>query len=116
MVLDTALLNTHHYKVHIKGKVGPSRERSSTLPLHLGVVATQKGAFGSPLTTVASEDSTSFQKIEEKEILYRKRHCETNQNLFLCLKLFVLCINVVFIFMCLPTVRPPASYHENYSS
>ena len=32
MVLDTSLLNTQHYKVHIKGKVEHSRERSSTLP------------------------------------------------------------------------------------
>ena len=31
MVLDTYLLNTQHYKVHIKGKVEQSRERSSIL-------------------------------------------------------------------------------------
>ena len=31
MVLDTSLLNTQQYKVHIKGKVEQSRERSSTL-------------------------------------------------------------------------------------
>ena len=31
MVLDTSLLNTQHYKVHIKGKVEQSRERSCTL-------------------------------------------------------------------------------------
>ena len=29
IVLDTAMLNTQHYKVRIKGKVGQSRERSS---------------------------------------------------------------------------------------
>ena len=29
MVLDTALLNTQQYKVHIKGKLEQSRERSS---------------------------------------------------------------------------------------
>ena len=28
MVLDAALLNTHHYKVRIKSKVEPSREVS----------------------------------------------------------------------------------------
>ena len=33
------------YKVRIKGKVEESRERSSTLPLHLGLVAIEKGAF-----------------------------------------------------------------------
>ena len=32
MVLDTALLNTQQYQVHIKGKVEKSRERSSALP------------------------------------------------------------------------------------
>ena len=32
MVLDISLLNILQYKVHIKGKVEQSRERSSTLP------------------------------------------------------------------------------------
>ena len=32
MVLEACLLDTQQYKVHIKGKVEPSRERSSTLP------------------------------------------------------------------------------------
>ena len=32
MVLDTSLLNTHYYKVRIKGKVEQSRERSSAFP------------------------------------------------------------------------------------
>ena len=31
MILDTSLLNTQQYKVHIKGKVEQSRERSSAL-------------------------------------------------------------------------------------
>ena len=31
-VLDTSLLNTQQYKVHIEGKVEQSRERSSALP------------------------------------------------------------------------------------
>ena len=31
MVLDSALLNTHHYKVRIKGKVEQAREWSSAL-------------------------------------------------------------------------------------
>ena len=50
MVLDTTLLNTQHYKVRFKGKVEQSWEWSSALPLHLGVVAIEKGAFGSPST------------------------------------------------------------------
>ena len=51
MVLDTTLLNTQHYKV-FKGKVEQSWEWSSAL--HLGVVAIEKGAFGSPSTMVAN--------------------------------------------------------------
>ena len=35
MVLDAALLNTQHYKVSIKGKVGQSRESISALPYTL---------------------------------------------------------------------------------
>ncbi len=35
MLLDATLLNTHHYKVRIKGKMEQSRERSSTLPYTL---------------------------------------------------------------------------------
>ncbi len=53
IVLDASLLNTQHYKVWIKGKVEQSRERSSTLPLHLGVVAIEKGAISSPSTMVS---------------------------------------------------------------
>ena len=36
MVLDAALLTTHHYKVRIKGKVEQSREWISALPYTLG--------------------------------------------------------------------------------
>ena len=54
MVLDTSLLNTRQYKVRIKGKEVQFWERSSALPLHLGVVAIEKGAFWSPSTKVAN--------------------------------------------------------------
>ncbi len=54
MVLDTFLLNTQQYRVCIKGQVERSRARSSTLPLHLSVVAIEKGAFWLPLSTVAN--------------------------------------------------------------
>ena len=54
MELDTTLLNTQHYKVRFKGKVEQSREWSSAFPLYLGVVAIEKGAFGSPSTMVAN--------------------------------------------------------------
>ena len=53
MVLDTSLPSIQQYKVHIKGEVEQSRERSSA-PLHLSVVAIEKGAFRSPSTTVAN--------------------------------------------------------------
>ena len=51
MVFYATLLNTQHYKVRIKGKVGQSRERSSALPYTLDI---EKGAFGLPSTTVAN--------------------------------------------------------------
>ena len=54
MARDTSLLNTHHYKVWIKGKMEQSRERSSALPLHLGVVAIEKWALELPSTMVAN--------------------------------------------------------------
>ena len=47
MVLDATLHNTQHYKIRIKGKEDQSRENSS-------VVAIEKGAFGSPSTTIAN--------------------------------------------------------------
>ena len=50
MVLNTSLLNTQHHKVHIEGKMEQSRGMSSALPLHLGVVAFEKGAFRSSTT------------------------------------------------------------------
>ena len=54
IVLDATLLNTLHYKVGIKGKV----ERP---PLRLSVVAIEKGAFGSPSTTVNNFTFNSVQ-------------------------------------------------------
>ena len=39
MVLDAALFNTLYHKIRIKGQVEQSREWSSGLPLHFGVVA-----------------------------------------------------------------------------
>ena len=54
MVLDTSVVNTQQYKVCIKGKVEQSRERSSAPPLHLGVVAIEKGTFWLPSTIVAN--------------------------------------------------------------
>ena len=61
MVLDASLLNTEHYKVRIKGKVEQSRERSSVLPLHLGVVAIEREAFGSSSATVANFTYIGFE-------------------------------------------------------
>ena len=47
-----------HYKVQIKSKVEQSREWSGKPPLHLGVVAIEKGAFRLLSTMVA--DFTFF--------------------------------------------------------
>ena len=52
MVLETFLLNTQQYKVHIKGKVEQCWDKEYCPPLHLGVVAIEKGAFWSPSTNV----------------------------------------------------------------
>ena len=49
MARDTSSLNIQH-KVWIKGKMEQSRERSNALPY----IAIEKGAFGSPSTTVAN--------------------------------------------------------------
>ena len=49
MVLDATLLNTQHYKVKWSNP-----GKGVVLPLHLGVVAIEKGAFRSPLNTVAN--------------------------------------------------------------
>ena len=54
MELDVPLHNTQHSKVWIKGKMEQSREKSSGLPLHLGVVAIEKGPFESPSTKVTN--------------------------------------------------------------
>ena len=52
MVLDAALHNIQHYKIRIKVKVEQSRERSSALPIYLGVV--EKGTFASPSNKVVN--------------------------------------------------------------
>ena len=53
MIFDTAILNTLHYKVRIKCQVEQSRKKISS-PQNLGVVAIEKGAFGSPATMVTN--------------------------------------------------------------
>ena len=47
MVLNASLLYTQHYKVRIKCKWSP--------PLHLSVVAIEKGAFRMPSTFMVSQ-------------------------------------------------------------
>ena len=54
IVLDSSLLNTQQYKVRTKGKVGTIQGKELHPPLHLCVVATEKGAFWTPSTTVAN--------------------------------------------------------------
>ena len=53
MVLDI-LLNSQHCKVRIKGKVKQSEGKEYHPPLHLSVVAIEKGAYGLPLTMVVN--------------------------------------------------------------
>ena len=64
------LLNTLHYKVRIKDKVGQFWKRGSA-PLHLGVVAIEKEAFGSPSTKVANFTYLNMQRnIIESDIQF----------------------------------------------
>ena len=63
MVLDTSLHKTRQYKVRIEGKVELSR-----YPLHLGVVAIEKGAFWSPSTTVANFTYPIYQPLRSGRI------------------------------------------------
>ena len=53
MVLDAALLNTQNYNVRIKGS-GAIQGKEYRPSLHLGVETIEKGAFGSPSTSVAN--------------------------------------------------------------
>ncbi len=69
MVLDAALLSTQQYKVRIKGKVEQFWERSSALPLHLGVVAIEKEVFGSPST---KGRQLYFYVVKTWEVFFRK--------------------------------------------
>ena len=71
MGLNTSLLKTQHYKVRIKGKVEQSRERSRTLPLHLSVVAIEKGAFWSQST---KRRQLYFYELVLKNMLKCKTH------------------------------------------
>ena len=45
MLLDTALLNTEHYKIRIKGKWS-NPMKGVAPPVHLGKVANEKRFFG----------------------------------------------------------------------
>ena len=71
-LLDTAKLNTQHYKVHIKGKVKQSRESSSDPSLHFGVVAINKGTFESPSTMVPNFTSNG------QTVLFLTLQCNIN--------------------------------------
>ena len=81
-VLDISLLNTQQYKVHIEGKVEQSRERSSALPLHLGVVAIEKGAFWSPSTTVANFTFISCNDKQKPVQMLIKKIWKTQSNIY----------------------------------
>ena len=53
MVIDAALLNTQHFKVGIKGKWSNPGKGVAPSPI-FGVVANEKGAFGSLSATVSN--------------------------------------------------------------
>ena len=74
MVVDASLLNTQHYKVRIKGKV----EQGVVPPLHLDVVAIEKGAFGLPSTMVAN---FTYLLTLGKIDLFKNYYCRQNRSL-----------------------------------
>ena len=91
MVLDAALLNSKTYKVRIKGKVEQSRERSSTPPLHLGVVAIENGAFELPSTKVANFTYLFYlnvNKVYKIKLFYSKIFFQGLMYFFLILQKF----------------------------
>ena len=63
MVLDATLLNTQKYKVRINDKVEQSREWSCAPSLHLGVVAIEKGTFGSPSIKVVNYTNSIYSSL-----------------------------------------------------
>ena len=54
MILDATLLNIQNHMVRIKKLSEANQGMDCFSPLHLGVVAIEKGAFGSPSTKVAN--------------------------------------------------------------
>ena len=66
MVLDSSWLIIQHYKVRIKGKGKQYREKRNVFQ-HLGVVATEKEALGSPGTKVTNFILLIF-GLEEKNL------------------------------------------------
>ena len=92
MVLDASLLSTQHYKVRIKGKVEQSRKGVAP-PLHIGVVAIEKGAFGLPSTMVANFYFTLLFVYETRasnptHIEFKCRKTSVGKNITIVKKLF----------------------------
>ena len=81
MVFDASLCNTQHYKVWIKGKVRQYRERSSA-PLHFGVGAIEKGAFGSPSSTVANSLTYCHNVYISTQPLHHEQESDTRSSFF----------------------------------
>ena len=71
IVLDAALLNTQHYKVRIKDKVEQIQGKEWRPPLHLGVVAIEKVAFGLPSTKVTNQLYQRNLQLKRTEFLLR---------------------------------------------
>ena len=80
MVLDSALLNTQHFKVRIKGKMEQPWKFSSTLPLHPRVVAPEKRAVGSPSTKVTDFTYWCNKKKSNKQTNNKQSKNQTKQK------------------------------------
>ena len=92
MVLDTSLLKTQHYKVHIKGKVELSRERSSALPKLL------------------KREPSVHPRLQSPTLLYLYIYCLSNKKLthekmLLLLPLCTFAITALYVSLSLPPTR-----------
>ena len=95
MVFDVSLLNTRYYKVRIKGKMEECQGKELHLFLHLGVVAIQKGAFGSPFTTVSQLICTLF--VLDRIIWY---HIMFKVSLRFCFSFWIWNYIYIYIYVC----------------
>ena len=116
MVLDASLLNTQQYKVRIKGKVEQSKERSSALPLHLGVVSYRKREpSGHPRLwspTLLYLYKVYSKSIDIEDVFIKKKWAINKTIIFF--KISTLVFNIL-VPASIPLVKAPINLHHHIS-